>query len=126
MARSTGFAFPLATLKIGACLLLGLTACTEKPQYETPYTEDCPAWASDPEDSHSNGPAPTLGCVNRLNLMNMVDRPSDLVKGRDMGPSNGERESLGIANYEQGKIKPFGPINPPGELALPTGTMGGQ
>lgn len=107
--------------------LVALAACAQpEPPPETPLAGGCPPFATDPADPHANDPAPTLGCVNRMNLIEMLDRPSDLVRGRELGPADGSREALGISRYEEGKLKEFGPVKPPAELVFPSGTTDSQ
>ena len=48
---------------------------------------DCPPWSSATVNPYDNQPIPQFGCANARNLSLMVDRPSDLVKGRNLGDS---------------------------------------
>ena len=65
----------------------------------------CTQWAELSGTDHSNSEPTDLGCTNRSNLERMVEDPHDLDRGRKLGPADGERESLAIRNYEQGKVK---------------------
>jgi len=49
----------------------------------------CPNWTTATTDPYDNQPLPQFGCANARNLAIMVDRPEDLVRGRDMGDSSG-------------------------------------
>jgi type IV pilus biogenesis protein CpaD/CtpE len=60
---------------------------TSKGAVATPPT--CLPWSSATTDPYDNQPFPQFGCANARNLALMVDQPSDLVHGRDMGPASG-------------------------------------
>jgi type IV pilus biogenesis protein CpaD/CtpE len=49
----------------------------------------CPSWVTAVTDPYDNQPLPQYGCANARNLALMIDRPKDLLHGRDMGPSSG-------------------------------------
>jgi Pilus biogenesis CpaD protein (pilus_cpaD) len=113
-----------------ATILLAQTSCTYSGPPPPTAGQPCPPWADDPPNPHSNAESPYLGCVNRVNLKDMVDNPNDLQQGRTLGPADGTREANGVRAYEQGQIKPFAnPNAPPAVLFTPgltTGTTGGN
>jgi type IV pilus biogenesis protein CpaD/CtpE len=63
----------------------------------------CPQWVEFPADSLRNRDLAYLGCANLANLRNMLALPEDLQHGRALGPASGERESLGVERYNEGK-----------------------
>jgi type IV pilus biogenesis protein CpaD/CtpE len=81
---------------------VALAGCTQAPLVAA---RPCPAWVDYPADSHSNGSSPYLGCTNRANLERMLEDKRDLVAGRRLGPARGERESLAVKAYDEGKTK---------------------
>jgi type IV pilus biogenesis protein CpaD/CtpE len=106
--------------------VLGLAGCTsasEVPSLAT--TRTCPQWVNFPIDDHSNAGSPYLGCTNANNLQTMIATPGDLEHGRELGPANGERATLGVETYQQGKIKDFSNANAPAPVFFAPGG-GGQ
>ena len=85
------------------CLLLtacdSLIAPTPTPDYTirvmpgqkgmTAVAPTCPSWVSAQPDPYDNQPIPQFGCANARNLAFMVERPDDLIHGRDFGDSSG-------------------------------------
>jgi hypothetical protein len=67
----------------------------------------CPVWVLFPPNDFSNADSPYFGCTVAVNLRANVADPSDLEIGRPLGPANGERETLAVEAYQQGKIKPL-------------------
>ena len=67
----------------------------------------CPLWVLFPPSYFSNADSPYLGCSMAVNLRASVANPTDLEIGRPLGPANGERETLAVEAYQQGKIKPL-------------------
>lgn len=94
---------------LAATLTLALAACASqpppKPASKAAAVTPCPPWVDYPANLHSNANSPYLGCANRANLEQMLVDKHDLVRGRKLGPANGERESSAVKAYEQGKIK---------------------
>jgi type IV pilus biogenesis protein CpaD/CtpE len=91
---------------------LGLSACTGGSGVApVAMTRGCPQWVEFPVDHHSNAGSPYLGCTNANNLQTMVDEPGDLDRGRELGAADGERATLAVEAYEQGKIKDFSDAN---------------
>lgn len=59
------------------------------PNGMTAVPPTCPSWASATIDPYDNQPLPQFGCATARNLAMMVERPEDLVHGRDSGNSSG-------------------------------------
>jgi type IV pilus biogenesis protein CpaD/CtpE len=98
----------LSGILAAAGLLVGVAGCTADRsgvQIAPTAARPCPPWVEFPADTHDNGDSAYLGCVNAVNLKNMVDDPNDLGRGRALGPASGEREILGMDAYSQGKNK---------------------
>jgi hypothetical protein len=98
--------------------LLGLallTACadpyppTPRPDYTIRVTPSdhglvavpppCPSWTTAVTDPYDNQPVPQFGCANARNLAMMVERPEDLVQGRELGPANGTHAVGSMLRY---------------------------
>ena len=84
--------------------LVGLGACgpiTPAPDYAikvapgggwpgyTAIPPNCPRWTDNDLNFFDNQPLPQFGCANARNFALMVDRPQDLLQGRDSGPASG-------------------------------------
>jgi type IV pilus biogenesis protein CpaD/CtpE len=69
--------------------------------------QPCPPWVLFPPDYFSNADSPYIGCSIAVNLRANVANPADLERGRPLGPADGQRETLGVEAYQQGKIKPL-------------------
>lgn len=67
----------------------------------------CPPWVLFPPDYFSNADSPYIGCSIAVNLRANVANPVDLERGRPLGPADGQRETLAVEAYQQGKIKPL-------------------
>jgi type IV pilus biogenesis protein CpaD/CtpE len=91
-----------------AALLLVSAGCLDRSGVHLTPTAGwpCPPWVEFPADGHSNEDPAYLGCANAVNLEAMIDQSDDLQAGRPLGPASGERESLGVVLYNQGKIAP--------------------
>jgi len=63
----------------------------------------CPDWTDAPKDSFSNRPGRNWGCSTAANLGMMVARPSDLDRGRKLGPADGEVQARAVTRYLNGK-----------------------
>jgi type IV pilus biogenesis protein CpaD/CtpE len=113
---------------LAGVLMVPLSGCSrpdDTPPAQMVTAGSCPSWTSYPHDHHSNAESPYLGCVNALNLQNMVVDPHDLEQGRPLGPANGERETLGVEAYQRGKIPAFKDANAPRPtISLPNQTGG--
>lgn len=54
-----------------------------------------------------HNPDLNIGCSTARNLGLMIDRPRDLVVGRDPGPADGERGAAAMERYRKGQEKPL-------------------
>jgi hypothetical protein len=115
-----------AAALLGTGLLLIVPGCTAKPAPSPIQTAEhrCPQWADSSPDRHSNADAPYLGCISAANLRAMVANPADLERGRPLFPANGERESLAVEAYQQGKVKPFQGASASGAGSTQSGSSG--
>jgi len=101
--------------------LLALTACTD-PYPPTPrpdYTihvvslpagrvaipPTCLKWSEATTDPYDNQPLPQLGCATARNLALMVERPDDLVHGRELGPERGVHAVGTIRRYDNDQTR---------------------
>jgi hypothetical protein len=94
----------------GSLLLLAVgtgcatpTANAALPTVERP----CPPWVEFPADPYSNVEPAYLGCSNDINLRTTLEDARDRERGRALGPTNGNRESLAVGRYETGQTKPL-------------------
>lgn len=98
--------------------LLGLNGCgpiTPAPDYTikvVPTAEGyaaippaCPRWSDNGVDFTDNQPLPQFGCADARNLAMMVDRPEDLLQGRDSGPANGVTTAGSIVRYNNNQTR---------------------
>lgn len=92
---------------LAGAVLIGQAGCAERTGAQLTPTAalPCPPWVEFPADPHVNEDAAYLGCVNAVNLENMVESPDDLTHGRTLGPASGERQSIAVDAYNQGKVK---------------------
>jgi type IV pilus biogenesis protein CpaD/CtpE len=67
----------------------------------------CPPWVELPSDPYSNVETAYLGCSVDLNVSNSLEDRRDQERGRALGPTNGNRESLAAGRYETGQAKPL-------------------
>lgn len=106
--------------------VLGLSGCSSASDVPSlAMTRTCPQWVDFPVDDHSNAGSPYLGCTNANNLQTMIATPSDLEHGRKLGDADGERATVGVEAYQQGKIKGFSNANAPQPVFFAPGG-GGQ
>ena len=93
---------------LGGGILLAEAGCTNPASLPVPTAaQPCPPWVLFPPDRYSNADSPYLGCTVAVNLRATAANPTDLARGRPLGPADGQRETLAVENYQQGKIKPF-------------------
>ncbi len=59
----------------------------------------CANWQTDIADPFDNQPMPQFGCAHARNLALMIENPSDLIKGRELGPSNGVTATGSMLRY---------------------------
>ena len=60
---------------------------------------ECPDWRTTNNGSLENAPWPQFGCANTRNLAAMVERPEDLIEGRDFGLANAETTASTMGRY---------------------------
>jgi len=79
---------------VGLFAMLGGCATElESPRYSAGFDVDLPGESRPFPDAclaiadGTNSPRLPVGCANALNLQRMVERPDDLRRGRDTGPS---------------------------------------
>jgi type IV pilus biogenesis protein CpaD/CtpE len=112
-----------ATLWLG--LALAEAGCTDPSALPVPTAaQPCPPWVLYPANPYSNANSPYLGCTVAVNMRANAERPADLDRGRPLGPADGQRETLAVETYQQGKIKPF--TSTTSTTASFTGGGGGQ
>ena len=107
MRRGGGGGALWRALAGSAILLAGLAGCTEDVVPRPVAVGECPPWGQSPPRFYENGPSVGGGCAQNVNLLNMVERASDTVSGRPLGPANGELQSLAVKNYETDKVTPL-------------------
>jgi type IV pilus biogenesis protein CpaD/CtpE len=87
---------------------LAAAGCADTASLPVPTAaHPCPVWVLFPPSYFSNADSPYLGCTIAVNLRANVANPADLEIGRPLGPADGQRETLAIEAYQQGKIKPL-------------------
>ncbi|MBI3453043.1 MAG: hypothetical protein HY057_09525 [Rhodospirillales bacterium] len=64
---------------------------------------ECPDWRKPGAADFNNRPSSNFGCASEANFGLMIADPADLVRGRDMGPADGEAAVLGIQRYRKGE-----------------------
>lgn len=65
----------------------------------------CPSWATEKTDPYDNQPVPQFGCATARNLAMSVERPSDLVHGRELGPERGVHAVGDIRRYDNDQTR---------------------
>ncbi|MFY9288657.1 MAG: CpaD family pilus assembly lipoprotein [Alphaproteobacteria bacterium] len=55
----------------------------------TAIAPTCASWSLANKNPYDNQPDPNFGCASARNLAMIVERPEDLIKGRDSGNSHG-------------------------------------
>jgi len=68
---------------------------------------NCPDWRKPSDADRGNTPLSNHGCATVSNLGAMVANPEDLVRGRAMGPADGDTSAMAIERYKTDKIKPL-------------------
>lgn len=63
----------------------------------------CPDWRMSPTTTHSNTRHGNIGCASAVNLGLMVADPRDLVRGEGVISPDGERNSIVIRRYREGR-----------------------
>jgi len=83
---------------------------------------DCPDWRKPPTGDFANHAASNFGCASATNLGLMLADPGDLIRGRSMGPGDGDALARGVRKYREGEAKPAPTITP---LVIQSGAGGG-
>jgi len=98
-----------AAAALGLCAALVVPGCSVEhaPRAVQATGRICPQWTEFPADHHSNADSPYLGCSSAANLQATVADQADIERGRPTGPASGERETLAVEAYQQGKVKPL-------------------
>ena len=113
--RSFSPIHPERHLLLALFLSISLVACdtlfqpTPTPDYRihvrsgsqgmTAIAPECPAWSGQEASAFDNQPIPQFGCASARNLAMMVDRPDDLIRGRDFGDSSGVMANGAMRRY---------------------------
>lgn len=66
---------------------------------------NCPDWSRPSSSNPGNLNDSNFGCSTATNLSLMIADPADLVRGRSLGPADGEALSLGIQRYRAGVVR---------------------
>src|ERR1700733_9297714 len=99
--------------------LVGLGACsiTPTPDYAikvVPAADGhpaqaipptCPRWSDNDLNFFDNQPLPQFGCADARNLAMEVERPEDLLQGRNPGPSRGVISAGNIMRYDNNQTR---------------------
>ena len=104
----------------GIFIVLALAACdlyppTPHPDYtihvvSTPQGDvavppTCASYVTAVQDPFDNQPQPQFGCATARNLALSVERPSDLVQGRELGPERGVNAVGSIRRYDNNQTR---------------------
>lgn len=65
---------------------------------------ECPDYSRAIIGGYHNLPSSNFGCADQRNLGLMVANPRDLLRGRDLGPADGERQGRAVRAYRDGEI----------------------
>ncbi len=127
MKRSKHFGLCKMTPVMGAMVVFTLSGCnTDKGLDTRASMQNCAAMTGPgaaPSSSRNDIAAPYFGCSNYANLRAMLDNPTDIDKGRPLGPANGARESVAVQRYQEGKSKAFGQSTPTTSTTLLTNAI---
>jgi pilus assembly protein CpaD len=63
----------------------------------------CPNWEKPPGYDWANTPMSNLGCATASNLGLMLADPGDLVRGREVGASDGTAQAKAVEQFRTGK-----------------------
>jgi len=80
----------------------------------------CPNWSSPSTAEYTNAHNSNWGCAAATNLGLMVASPGDLVRGRILGPAEGQPAVAAVERYMNDRIK-----NPPSPTASPFAASSG-
>ncbi|TVR78780.1 MAG: hypothetical protein EA405_13960 [Rhodospirillales bacterium] len=67
----------------------------------------CPDWTRTPHATYNNQPSSNWGCATAINFGVMLHDPRDLVRGRDLGPADGEHQARAIKRYREDEVRPL-------------------
>lgn len=67
----------------------------------------CPDWSADPRRGYDNQPSSNWGCATAINFGIMLADPHDLIRGKALGPADGERLAKAIERYRTDKTTPL-------------------
>jgi pilus assembly protein CpaD len=85
----------------------------------------CPDWTKMGKGDPSNRPTSNFGCASATNFGLMVANPGDIVRGRTMGPADGEAASRSIREYRKGEGATSAPSIAPLSVGGGIGGAGG-
>jgi type IV pilus biogenesis protein CpaD/CtpE len=85
---------------------------------------ECPDWRTSVPGPFQNEPWPQYGCANTRNLASMVERPEDLVAGRDSGQASSETAAGSMERYITGKTRAL--IDPNAKAPVAPSAAGGS
>lgn len=66
---------------------------------------NCPNFSAPSNSNNNNYTDSNFGCATQRNLGLMLADPGDLLRGRTLGPADGEALSRGLRDYRSGKAK---------------------
>lgn len=75
------------------------------PKGDVAIPPTCPSWATATTDPYDNQSLPQFGCAYYRNLALAVERPNDLVHGRDLGPMRGVTAVGAIRRYDNNQTR---------------------
>lgn len=75
------------------------------PKGDVAVPPECPSWNTEVSDPYDNQPWPQFGCAQARNLALSIERPSDLVQGRDLGPERGVHAVGSIRRYDASQTR---------------------
>lgn len=62
----------------------------------------CPDWRKPTAADYTNTTSSNFGCATAVNFSQMLADPGDLLRGREMGPADGERAARAVRRYREG------------------------
>ena len=84
------------------------TGCTDPASLPVPTAaQPCPPCVLFPAALYSKAELAVYRLHRRGQPASQAERPADLDQGRPFGPADGQRETLAVETYQQGKIKAF-------------------
>ena len=120
-------------------MLMALVACdtvyppTPQPDYmvhtvQTPkglvaVPPPCTSWSANTLNPYDEQPLPQFGCATARNLAMMVERPEDLVKGRDFGNSSPVTTVGALRRYNSNQTRGLLDVSTSADMAPAATTM---